>query len=530
MTSATKGVDRRMQFDLFGEPVGLRERVRYGFATRRRFVAPDPREIYLGPSRLDAYLEQMGLHTPLAVAELLDDQDWSGFEQRYAPHGRAPYAPRCMLGVILYGVMQGVSSLRELEKLARTDVGCMWVSGGITPDHANLGRFIVLHDELLSGAFFEQLTSDLLRRTGSSSQRLAGDGTVIEAACSRYRTVREEAARHQAETARDDARQVPHDRARQAAAERAEAVHATLEERRAVRAGRGKPSGHLRVSPTEPEAVVQPLKGGRGTMPAYKPSVLANADRLVVAWAHHGSSETGVLPALLDQSSRLSGAPPGELLLDAGYWSDAVLEQVLARDISLLCPQGKQPGQARQSEKYFAKDRFLYLAYEDVYRCPAGQRLAPVARYRGNASAPAYVLYGTSACVQCTLRARCTRSAHGRRLRRYAGDEAKDALRHVMEHPQAQRIYRRRQGMVEPVFSTLRLVQGLQRFRRRGPAGVRRELALHMLAYNLARAIALRAVDRCLRALCRGAGRRHARWIGQALARSPIATYGPRAA
>ena len=54
----------------------------------------------------------------------------------------APYAPRLMMGLILYGVMQGVHSLRQLERLARLDLGCMWVTGGIAPDHANIGRFV----------------------------------------------------------------------------------------------------------------------------------------------------------------------------------------------------------------------------------------------------------------------------------------------------------------------------------------------------------------------------------------------------
>ncbi|WP_419591559.1 transposase, partial [Thiolapillus sp.] len=40
----------------------------------------------------------------------------------------SPYAPRAMMGLILYGIMQGVSSLRQLERLARTDLGCMWIT------------------------------------------------------------------------------------------------------------------------------------------------------------------------------------------------------------------------------------------------------------------------------------------------------------------------------------------------------------------------------------------------------------------
>ncbi|WP_293725555.1 transposase, partial [Thiolapillus sp.] len=57
--------------------------------------------------------------------------------------------------------------------------------------------------------------------------------------------------------------------------------------------------------------------------------------------------------------------------------------------------------------------------------------------------------------------------------------------------PAAWEHYVKRQGMVEPVFSHLRYQQGLNRFRRKGLAGVRVEFSLHALAYNLSRAVAL---------------------------------------
>lgn len=94
-----------------------------------------------------------------------------------------------------------------------------------------------------------------------------------------------------------------------------------------------------------------------------------------------------------------------------------------------------------------------------------------------------------SVCASCVLREHCTKDKAGRRIRRYESDETKEALREVMQHPQAQRIFRQRQAMVEPVFSALKLTQGLTRFRRRGLSGVKREFALHVLAYNLSRAV-----------------------------------------
>jgi hypothetical protein len=66
-----------------------------------------------------------------------------------------------------------------------------------------------------------------------------------------------------------------------------------------------------------------------------------------------------------------------------------------------------------------------------------------------------------------------------------------------MEHPQARAVFGKRKAMVEPVFSHLRGQQGLNRFRRKGLQRVKSEFALHIMAYNLSRAVAL------LRALLR---------------------------
>ncbi|MEJ2621221.1 MAG: transposase [Candidatus Thiodiazotropha sp.] len=58
--------------------------------------------------------------------------------------------------------------------------------------------------------------------------------------------------------------------------------------------------------------------------------------------------------------------------------------------------------------------------------------------------------------------------------------------------PENRQIYGKRQGMVEPVFSQLKCCHGLRRFRRKGLKAVRCEFALHAMAFNLRRAVALR--------------------------------------
>jgi hypothetical protein len=66
------------------------------YAALCRFITGDSHAIFLGTTRLQDYLQQSGL--PHSVARLLHEQDWQPFEQRYAATGRAPYAPRLMMG------------------------------------------------------------------------------------------------------------------------------------------------------------------------------------------------------------------------------------------------------------------------------------------------------------------------------------------------------------------------------------------------------------------------------------------------
>jgi hypothetical protein len=187
-----------------------------------------------------------------------------------------------------------------------------------------------------------------LKASGSSSTRLAGDGTVIEAACSHYSLLREEAVKARAEAAIKAVERAPDDQGVQQELQRSKQCQDIFGQRQAARHSHGK-SSELRISANEPEAMVQRLKRGRGFAASYKPSVLANEDRIIMAHALDASSETLMIAPMLDQSARVTGMQAEEVLLDAGYFDDEVIEATLARDVSLLCPEGQWPAKTREA-------------------------------------------------------------------------------------------------------------------------------------------------------------------------------------
>ena len=473
-----------------------------GAATAIRLVESEASRIMLGGVRLDEHLKAMSIHWPFTVARLLGEQDWAPFLARLSPNGRPGYAPWAMVGLVVSGLLKGVTTLRGLEQLARSDLAVMWMTGGICPDHSVIGRFVLLHAETLSDSFFAGLTASVLKATGSDLSVLALDGTVIAAAVARLGTLKAEALAASlekaeaksaaAKAAAAEACAADREQAETAAAKAAARVEqlagaqAVLDERIAARREKGKDAKGLSIHPDEPEAVVQPQKDKRTYAPSYKPVVLANRARVVVAADVHPSCETEPVDRLLEQAQAHGKVETA--LADSGFNGAGTIEATAKRDIDLLAPEGRTlPGEEtthKRSDEQLSKGEFRYEAASDSYRCPAGHSLR-----RLKACGDAYTLYGGGPCADCPLQARCTKGVEGRRIKRYPCDAAKEGMRAKLADPAGRARYNKRAGMVEPVFAHLKDNQGLRRFRRRGLAKVRLETLLHLAAYNLSRAV-----------------------------------------
>jgi len=455
--------------------------------TEARFIEDSPYHLWLGGQRLDEYLHGHGLGWVVRLRREIERLDYTELVVAYQASGRRPYHPRTLLGLILYGIVHGQWSLRGLEELAVRDLGAWWICGGLQPDHSTIGDFINRHSEVLSQEFLLKLLRSLVRRLQLKAGVVAGDGTVVEAAASHFRTIKAEAAQQAVEKARQVAQAEPDNERMQAAAEKAEEVARVAEERTQRRQRQGKPTDKVRVSPQEPEAVLQPRKDG-ATRLAYKPSTLVHESGLVVGQAVHPSSETAVVAELLDQHVAVFETNPSTALWDAGYCQSAVLKDMVDRGVDVLCPSGKateeENWQRQGHQGRFGKQAFEYNEECNVYRCPAGEQLRQISRAR-DGEGRSYRAYQTTACGACALRAQCTTSGKGRKVKRYDGEEYKEAMALVLTQPAARRQYQLRRTLGERTFAVFRERQGLRRFHRFGLAGARVEFALHVMAFDL---------------------------------------------
>jgi transposase len=107
------------------------------------YINGTPRnQTVLFPGTLDEYLDENNAVRAIdAFIEYLPFNEL-GFERgEPAETGRPGYDPRVLLGIFIWGHLNGVRSSRRLERECGRCVELMWLSGQLQPDFKTLCRF-----------------------------------------------------------------------------------------------------------------------------------------------------------------------------------------------------------------------------------------------------------------------------------------------------------------------------------------------------------------------------------------------------
>ncbi|MEE9479557.1 MAG: transposase, partial [Kiloniellales bacterium] len=144
----------------------------------------------------------------------------------------------------------------------------------------------------------------------------------------------------------------------------------------------------------------------------------------------------------------------------------------------------------------FVKQDFRYVAGEDVYICPADERLSY--RYTNEERGLTLRRYWTNACLTCTIKDRCT-TGKERRITRWEHEHVLEAVqRRLDEHPEKMR---QRRETVEHPFGTIKAWMGATHFQMKTLPRVATEMALHVLAYNLKRVMNIMGIAPLIEAM-----------------------------
>jgi transposase len=410
--------------------------------------------------------------------------------------GRPAYHPAVLLKLYIYGYLNRVQSSRRLEREAGRNVEVMWLTGRLVPDHKTLADFRKDNGRALRQVCtrFVGLCRDMGLLAAAS---VAVDGSKFKAVNNRDRNfTRAKMARRLAQIEASVARYLQ----QLDTADRQEPSEALVTKITGLREKIAKLGDEMRrladieaqmlespdqqVSLTDPDARSMATSGRGSGVVGYNVQVAVEAaHHLIVAHeVTNVGSDRSQLAIMAKTAKTTLCAESLDVVADRGYFNS---EEILAcEEAGITVTLPKPMTSNSKAEGRFGKQDFRYVAGEDVYICPAGERLAY--HYTNEENGLVLHRYWTNACQSCPIKHSCT-TAKERRITRWEHEPILEAVqRRLDENPKAMR---QRREMVEHPFGTIKARMGATHFLMKTLPRVAGEMALHVLAYNLTRVL-----------------------------------------
>jgi transposase len=346
-------------------------------------------DLLLPPSLQDWLPED---HLAYFISDTVDALNLSAFHDRYLNGGprNQPFHPAMMVKVLLYGYATGVFSSRKLARKLHEDVAFRLLAANNFPAHRTLSDFRAIHHQALSDLFVQ-----VVKVAGECGLVKLGtvaiDGTKLKANASRHKAMSygrmlqaEKALKEQIEDLLERAQSADEAEAEEAQldvpAEIArrelrlasiQAARARLEARqRELDRGKGRsddddqqpryPDGTAKRGPrykrkfgvpedkaqenfTDPDSRIMKHSSGAYEQSYNGQTAVDSENRIIIAAElSQNAADSGHLLPMLDAVQANVKGLPEQTLVDAGYRSEAVLEQVEGLSTDVLMAIGRE--------------------------------------------------------------------------------------------------------------------------------------------------------------------------------------------
>ena len=408
--------------------------------------------------------------------------------------GRPSYHPSMLLKLYIYGYLNRVQSSRRLEREAGRNIEVMWLTGRLVPDHKTIADFRKDNGPAIRKvcAQFVALCRELGLLANAS---VAIDGSKFKAVNNRDKNftrakmerrlaqIEESVARYLSQLDTADLQEPSEALAMKTAhlKEKLAKLASELERLKAIeKAMLAAPDQQISV--TDPDSRSMATSGRGSGVVGYNVQVAVDTEHhlIVTHEVTNTGSDRAQLAKVASQAKDVLGADHLDAVADRGYFSSVEILACERADITVTLPKPMTSG--AKADGRFGKQDFAYLPMEDVYRCPAGEKLTY--RYTNEESGRTLRHYWTTACPRCPLKSKCTNGPE-RRIKRWEHEHVLEAVQQRLDaNPQAMR---QRRETVEHPFATLKMRMGATHFLMKRLPKVATEMALHVLAYNLTR-------------------------------------------
>ncbi len=475
----------------------------------KRFIRGAERnQVTLLPECLEDYVAE---DNPVRVVDVfVDELDLSrlGFDGMHPKAtGRPAYHPATLLKIYIYGYLNRLQSTRRLERETQRNVELMWLTGRLTPDFKTIADFRKDNGKAIRSVCREFIL--LCRRLELFSEAIVAiDGSKFKAVNNRDKNFTDRKLQARIEQLEESIGRylIELDRADREPALVTELRVSHLKERMAAAKAqirrlneigslmRNAPDGQ--ISLTDPDARSMATSGrGTGIVGYNVQTAVDTKHHLIVA---HEVTNVGhdrtQLAAMAKQAREALKTETLTAIADRGYFKGEEILECEQSGIATMVPKSITSG--NQARGQFDKKDFRYVAKDDVYRCPAGERA--IHRFTRVENGQTLRRYWPSACPRCPLKLRCTTGDY-RRISRWEHEDVLEVMQQRLDaNPQAMRL---RRQTVEHPFATLKAWMGATHFLTKTLRRVSTEMSLHVLAYNLKRVMHIIGIQSLMQAI-----------------------------
>lgn len=419
--------------------------------------------------------------------------------------GRPRYHPATLLKIYVYGYLNQVQSSRRLERECQRNIELVWLTGRLMPDFKTIADFRKDYGSAISQTC--RYFVEVCRRTNLlDSGSVAIDGSKFKAVNGRDKNfTRAKMQRRMGEIDKSVARylsQLESADRREAAGgapmpkvkvvrlrEKVDILRQEVERLKALEADM-LTSDDKQISLTDPDARSMATSGRDTGIVGYnvQSAVDTESHLIVVHEVTNVGPDRSQLSNMAKQARDALDADELEAVADRGYYSGEEIAACEKAGIKVFLPKSMTSGS--KLEGRFGKQDFAYIPADDIYVCPAGEQLAK--RFTTSEKGRAVDRYWTSACSDCQIKDQCT-TGKERRISRWQDEDILDEVQNRIDRsPDKMRV---RRQTVEHPFGTIKSWMGATHFQMKTLKNVATEMALHVLAYNMKRVMAILGIE-----------------------------------
>jgi transposase len=474
----------------------------------KRFIEGENRfQSTLFPESLEDYIaEDNSIRVVDAFVDKLNLKELGFDRAEPSDTGRPGYLPATMLKIYIYGYLNRIQSSRRLERESYRNVELIWLTGRLMPSFKTIADFRRDNRKAIRRVCTEFV--GVCRELELYSATLVAiDGSKFKAVNSRdknftKKSVKRRLKKTQANIdrylAKLDQADQDEPEIRETTAEELKQKIASMEAKmEQLQQHEAEVEAHpdSQVSLTDPDARSMNKAGGGSTVSYNVQSAVDSKHHLIAM--HEVTNEPSDRSQLSSMAGQVAAALDTKTLTviaDPGYYKGEEIVDCYATGIKALVP--KTDSSHSKAKGRYSKADFRYDAQHNEYICPAGQRLTY--RFDSVEQGKTQWVYMTYQCSSCPLQSQCTTS-HAKRIKRWEKEDILDAADALLQqNPDAMR---QRKRLVEHPFGTIKHWMGSTHFLMKRLPNVQAEMSLHVLAYNLRRAINVLGVAKIMEQL-----------------------------